>query len=121
MTARLIDGTAVARGIYSAVSERVKTLMERGVRPGLAAVQYGENAASQVYLRNKVRACTEAGMHSEVHRLPADCSERDALEIVERLNADPAIHGILVQLPLPPHLDTERVTQAILPSKDVDG
>ena len=121
MAARIIDGTAVAREIYSAVGARVKELAGRGLRPGLAAVHFGENAASQIYLRNKVRACTEAGMHSEVHHLAPDCAERVALETIEKLNSNPAIHGILVQLPLPAHLDAERITQAIRPQKDVDG
>src|SRR6185436_1813816 len=84
-------------------------------------IQFGDNPASQIYLRNKMRACAEAGVHSEVHRHPGDTPERIALEIVGKLNASDAIHGILLQLPLPGHLDADRITQAILPAKDVDG
>lgn len=121
MTARIIDGTAVAREVYAGIGQRVQKLAGRGIQPGLAAVRFGDNAASEIYLRNKVRACTAAGLHSEVHELTADCGERLALETVEKLNAKPTIHGILVQLPLPDHLDAELVTQTILPEKDVDG
>lgn len=121
MTARIIDGTAVAREVYAGIGQRVQKLAGRGIQPGLAAVRFGDNAASEIYLRNKVRACTAAGLHSEVHELTADCGERLALETVEKLNAKPTIHGILVQLPLPGHLDAELVTQTILPEKDVDG
>ena len=121
MTARKIDGTAVASQVYSAVADRVKILAATGIRPGLGAIHVGDNPASAVYLRNKVRACATAGLHSEVHRLPADCSQQAVLETIERLNADPAIHGILVQLPLPAQLDGDRITQTIHPDKDVDG
>jgi methylenetetrahydrofolate dehydrogenase (NADP+)/methenyltetrahydrofolate cyclohydrolase len=121
MTATVIDGAAVAQQTYSGLGERVKRLAALGIIPGLAAVQFGENTASQVYLRNKMRACAATGLHSEVHHRTADCSEPAALEIIARLNADPAIHGILMQLPLPVQLDADRITQAILPEKDVDG
>ena len=121
MTATVIDGAAVALQTYSGLGERVKRLAALGITPGLAAVQFGENSASQVYLRNKVRACAATGLRSEVHHRTADCSEPAALEIIARLNADPAIHGILMQLPLPVQLDADRITQAILPEKDVDG
>lgn len=121
MTARIIDGTAVAREVYAGLGQRVRILAGRGIQPGLAAVRFGDNAASQIYVRNKMRACAEAGLHSEVHELAADCDQRLALETVEKLNARPAIHGILVQLPLPRHLDADLITQAILPEKDVDG
>ena len=121
MTARKIDGTAVASQVYSAVADRVKVLAAIGIKPGLGAIHVGDNPASAVYLRNKVRACATAGLHSEVHHLPADCSQQAVLETIERLNADRAIHGILVQLPLPAQLDGDRITQAIHPDKDVDG
>ncbi len=121
MTARIIDGATAAQQVYSALRQRVETLAARGIRPGLAAVQFGDNPASQIYVRNKMRACAAAALHSEVHRLAADSPEQVAVEAVEKLNADPAIHGILVQLPLPAHLNADRITQAILPGKDVDG
>lgn len=121
MAATVIDGVAVAQQTYFGLSERVKRLAALAIRPGLAAVQFGEDAASQVYVRNKMRACAVAGLHSEVHHHTADCTEPAVLETIARLNANPAIHGILVQLPLPPQLDPARITQAILPGKDVDG
>jgi methylenetetrahydrofolate dehydrogenase (NADP+)/methenyltetrahydrofolate cyclohydrolase len=121
MTARKIDGTAVAREVYAGLGQRVRNLSGRGIQPGLAAVRFGDNAASQIYVRNKMRACAAVGLHSEVHELPGDCDQRLALETVEKLNAHPAIHGILVQLPLPGHLDADLITQTILPEKDVDG
>jgi methylenetetrahydrofolate dehydrogenase (NADP+)/methenyltetrahydrofolate cyclohydrolase len=121
MTARIIDGTAVAREVYAGLGQRVRNLSGRGIQPGLAAVRFGDNAASQIYVRNKMRACAAVGLHSEVHELPGDCDQRLALETVEKLNAHPAIHGILVQLPLPGHLHADLITQTILPEKDVDG
>ncbi len=96
-------------------------LKERGVTPGLAVVLVGENPASQVYVRMKGKACEETGMHSETVRLPATASEAELLALIDRLNADPCIHGMLVQLPLPKHLDANRVLHRILPRKDVDG
>ena len=96
---------------------RVQRLAARGVKPGLAAVQFGDNPASRVYVRNKMRACAEAGAALGGARLPADCPEAPALAIIDELNADPAVHGILVQLPLPAHLDAHRITQAILPGE----
>src|SRR4030095_1934779 len=121
MTATIIDGTAIAREVYAAVSKRVQVLAGRGVRPGLAAVRFGEDPASQLYVRNKMRACAQAVLHSEVHELAADYDQGRALEMVAKLNADRGIHGILVQLPLPAHLDADLITQAIVPEKDVDG
>ena len=121
MPARLIDGVAAAQQVYAALKQRVEALAGRGIRPGLAAVQLGDHPASQAYVRNKMRACAEAGLHSEVHHLAADCPELGVLDAVHKLNVDPAVHGILVQLPLPRHLDADRVTQAIAPEKDVDG
>ena len=117
----MIDGVAAAREIISRLEERVAALAKSSVRPGLAAVQVGENPASKIYLRNKVRACDEAGVHSEVHALPADCPQDQVIATLEQLNRDAHLHGILLQLPLPPHLDAERILQSVAPEKDVDG
>ena len=103
------------------LAPEIAALKQRGTTPGLAVVLVGENPASQVYVRMKGKACEEAGMHSETHRLPATTSEADLLALVDRLNADPAIHGILVQLPLPRQIVTQRVLQRVDPRKDVDG
>jgi len=119
--ATVIDGAAAAREIISGLAGRVAALGRSNVRPGLAAVQVGDNPASKIYLRNKVRACDEAGVHSEVHPLPADCALDRVIATLEKLNRNPQVHGILLQLPLPPHLDTERVMQSVAPEKDVDG
>jgi methylenetetrahydrofolate dehydrogenase (NADP+)/methenyltetrahydrofolate cyclohydrolase len=121
MTARIIDGRAIASEIRAGLKQRVQALVARGVRPGLAAILIGDNPASEVYVRNKTRACAEAGVHSELHRFGADCPEREVIELISRLNADAAIHGILVQLPLPPQLDAEHILQTVDPGKDVDG
>jgi len=121
MAAILIDGAAIAQQVYSQLKQRVQRLAARGVRPGLAAIVVGEDPASRIYLRNKVQACNEVGLHSEVHPYASDCGEREVLDRLQGLNADPRIHGILVQLPLPPHLDLERVQQAVAVHKDVDG
>jgi methylenetetrahydrofolate dehydrogenase (NADP+)/methenyltetrahydrofolate cyclohydrolase len=119
--ARIIDGTAISREIYAGLRERVSVLGRGGVRPGLAAVQVGDNPASEIYLRNKVRACDEVGIHSEVHHLAAGSPQDVVLATLEKLNRNPRLHGILLQLPLPPHLDAERAMQSITPEKDVDG
>lgn len=119
--AAVLDGVAAAQDIYSRLRQRVAALRESGVTPGLAAVQVGEDAASKIYVRNKVRACSEAGLHSEVHSLPGDSGQDAVLARIQALNRDPKVHGILLQLPLPPHLDAERIMQAITPQKDVDG
>jgi methylenetetrahydrofolate dehydrogenase (NADP+)/methenyltetrahydrofolate cyclohydrolase len=121
MTAEIIDGKAFAEGLRGRVAEHVAALRAQGVTPGLAVVLVGEDPASQVYVRNKGRQTVEAGMESFEHRLPADATEAELLEIVAALNADPAVHGILVQLPLPAHMDADRVIDAIAPEKDVDG
>ncbi|HEX5391561.1 MAG TPA: bifunctional methylenetetrahydrofolate dehydrogenase/methenyltetrahydrofolate cyclohydrolase FolD [Burkholderiaceae bacterium] len=121
MSAQLIDGNALSRQLRHEVTERVIALKARGVTPGLAVVLVGDNPASQVYVRNKVKACEETGMHSILERYTADLSEAELLKRVEALNNDPAIHGILVQLPLPAHIDAQKVIEAIAPSKDVDG
>lgn len=121
MTAEVIDGKAFAARIRGQVAEHVARLKAQGVVPGLAVVLVGEDPASQVYVRNKHAQTVEAGMASFEHRLPADTSEADLLALVSRLNGDPDVHGILVQLPLPPHLNSELVINAITPAKDVDG
>ena len=121
MTAQLIDGNALSRQLRSEVAERALALKARGITPGLAVVLVGDNPASQVYVRNKVKACHDAGLHSVLEQYPADLSEAELLARVEALNNDPAIHGILVQLPLPAHIDDHKVIEAISPLKDVDG
>jgi methylenetetrahydrofolate dehydrogenase (NADP+)/methenyltetrahydrofolate cyclohydrolase len=119
--ARLIDGTAVAADIRAEVAKDVARLTGAGIRPGLAVVLVGEDPASAVYVRAKGRACEQAGMLSVIRRMPADTSEADLLAEVDRLNADPAIHGILVQMPLPPQIAPGEVIRRIDPAKDVDG
>ena len=121
MSARLIDGNALARQIRAEVAERAAALTARGVRPGLAVILVGENAASQVYVRHKVKDCEESGLHSVLLRLDAGTAEAELLARIAALNDDPAIHGILVQLPLPPQIDADKIIAAISPAKDVDG
>jgi methylenetetrahydrofolate dehydrogenase (NADP+)/methenyltetrahydrofolate cyclohydrolase len=121
MTAQLIDGVALSRQLRAEVAQRAAALAARGVRPGLAVVIVGDDPASQIYVRNKVKACNEAGLHSVLERYPATMTESELLARVRALNDDPAIHGILVQLPLPPHLAAHRVIESISPAKDVDG
>jgi methylenetetrahydrofolate dehydrogenase (NADP+) / methenyltetrahydrofolate cyclohydrolase len=121
MTAELIDGTALSKKLRAEVAQRVATLRARGVVPGLAVIMVGENPASQVYVRNKVKACEDSGLHSVLEHYPAAMPEAELLARVAALNSDPAIHGILVQLPLPPHIDAHKVIEAISPAKDVDG
>ncbi|HSF64143.1 MAG TPA: bifunctional methylenetetrahydrofolate dehydrogenase/methenyltetrahydrofolate cyclohydrolase FolD [Paracoccaceae bacterium] len=122
MAAQIIDGKAFAAGVREQVAAHVARLRdEHGLVPGLAVVLVGEDPASQVYVRNKGEQTHAAGMASFEHRLPADTSEADLLAVVARLNADPAVHGILVQLPLPAHLNADLVINAIDPAKDVDG
>jgi len=122
MTADLIDGKTFAARIRAQVGAHVARLRaDHGLTPGLAVVLVGEDPASQVYVRNKGRQTLEAGMASFEHKLDADTPEADLLDLVARLNADPAVHGILVQLPLPDHVDAEKVINAIDPAKDVDG
>ena len=121
MTARLIDGAALAQRLRSRFRERALALAAHGQAPGLAVVIVGENLASKVYVRNKVRACEEAGFHSQMIALPADTTEASLLARLAELNTDTALDGILVQLPLPPHIDSHRVMEAIAPAKDVDG
>lgn len=119
--AKIIDGVAISREIYAGLKERVAALGRAGVRPGLAAVQVGDNPASKIYLRNKVRACNEVGVYSELHHLAADSPQDAVMATLDLLNRNPRVHGILLQLPLPPHLEAERVLQSIAPEKDVDG
>ncbi len=120
--AKIIDGKAVAEEMREEMKTQVEELKEKyGLTPGLAVVLVGEDAASQVYVRNKARACDKLGVFSEEYRLPADYQEEKLLELIEKLNQNPKIHGILVQLPLPKQIDEERVLTAIDPAKDVDG
>ncbi len=122
MSARILDGKAIAAEIRGVLRERVATLIAEGQRPpGLAVVLVGINPASQVYVRNKRRACEEVGFYSQPHELPADVSQAELLDLIDDLNTQPAIDGILVQLPLPDHIDEEAVIERILPTKDVDG
>ena len=121
MTAQLIDGNVLSQQLRKNVAQRAAALLIRGITPGLAVVLVGENAASQVYVRNKVKACNDNGIYSVLEQHPATLSEADLLARVDALNNDPAIHGILVQLPLPPHIDAQKVIEAITPAKDVDG
>jgi len=122
MTASIIDGKAYAAGLRERVAREAATLKaEKGLTPGLAVVLVGDDPASQVYVRSKTRLVTEAGMAGFDHKLPATAAEADVLALVGRLNADPAVHGILVQLPLPGHIASARVIAAIDPAKDVDG
>ena len=121
MTATILDGLALARRIRAECRDRVEALAAAGLRPGLAVLLVGDVAASAVYVRNKERACAEAGIASQVIRLPADVPEATLLARIAALNADAAVHGILVQLPLPAHIDLRRVLEAIAVDKDVDG
>jgi methylenetetrahydrofolate dehydrogenase (NADP+) / methenyltetrahydrofolate cyclohydrolase len=119
---RLVDGRAFAKSILAQVAAEAAAMkVATGLVPGLAVVLVGEDAASQVYVRNKARTTIEIGLNSIEHRLPAETAELDLLALVAELNADPAIHGILVQLPLPDHIDSSRILDAINPDKDVDG
>lgn len=121
MPAELIDGTAIARSIREEAARDAAQLTEQGVRPGLAVVLVGEDAASVVYVRSKEKACVEAGMHSVKVQLPATTSQDELLSVVNVLNNDSLVHGILVQMPLPKHLDPDAVIRSIDPRKDVDG
>jgi len=121
MTARIIDGVALGKAIRQEVAEEAARFIARGITPGLAVVLVGENPASKAYVGSKEKACQEAGMHSVKITRPAEISEEELLGIVDRLNADPQVHGILVQLPLPKHINSEKVLHRISPAKDVDG
>jgi methylenetetrahydrofolate dehydrogenase (NADP+) / methenyltetrahydrofolate cyclohydrolase len=121
MTATLMDGIAVSKAIRVQLQQRVEALKARGVTPGLAVILVGDNPASQVYVRNKVKACGEVGVYSEVHQFPLNVTQEAVLAKIEALNRDPKIHGILVQLPLPPNFDNGRVLDIISAEKDADG
>jgi len=121
MTAQLIDGKALSLQLRTEVRQGVATLKSQGIVPGLAVILVGDNPASEVYVRNKVKACEDTGMHSVLERHPAQMSQADLLARIDALNHDRSIHGILVQLPLPAHIDAQRVIEAISPVKDVDG
>lgn len=118
----IIDGKAVAREVQKQVKEETEGLKRRwGVVPGLGVVLVGDDPASHLYVKNKEKACKEAGIRSEEHLLPASASEKELLSLIQGLNRDKDIHGILVQLPLPPHINTERILEAVSPQKDIDG
>jgi methylenetetrahydrofolate dehydrogenase (NADP+)/methenyltetrahydrofolate cyclohydrolase len=121
MSARIIDGVALGKTIRQEVAAETAALKAKGIVPGLAVVLVGENPASKAYVGSKEKACLEAGMHSLKIERPAEIPESELLEIIDRLNADPTIHGILVQLPLPKHMNTEKVLLRVNPAKDVDG
>jgi len=122
LSARIIDGKAVAEAVLAEVRQRAAALKEKKeVIPGLAVVLVGDNPASQVYVRRKSQTCEKLGFYSEVHRLDADVPQQQVADLIARLNADARIHGILVQMPLPKHLDENALVQAIDPRKDVDG
>jgi methylenetetrahydrofolate dehydrogenase (NADP+)/methenyltetrahydrofolate cyclohydrolase len=121
MTAQLIDGVALSKTLRAEVAQRAAALAAKGVKPGLAVVLVGEDPASAVYVRNKVKACQEHGLHSVLEKYDASLSEAELLARIAALNADPAIHGILVQMPLPRHIDPHKVIEAISTAKDVDG
>ena len=121
MTAKIIDGTTIAQQVRDEVAERVRTLATRGVEPGLAVVLVGEHPASVSYVRGKTRDAAAIGMRSETIRVPADVTQEDLLRLVNDLNENPGWHGVLVQLPLPDHIDERSITEAVMPEKDVDG
>ena len=120
-SARIIDGVAISRQLRADVAARAGELTRKGVRPGLAVILVGEDPASQVYVRNKIKACEESGLHSVFEKYDASLSQDDLLARIEALNADASIHGILVQMPLPRHIDPHRVIETIATAKDVDG
>jgi methylenetetrahydrofolate dehydrogenase (NADP+)/methenyltetrahydrofolate cyclohydrolase len=121
MTAKIIDGIAIARSVRVGIAERASALRARGLNPALTVILVGNDPASAIYVRNKVRACAEVGIRSEVVRLASDVAERQLLDRIRALNETPAVHGILVQLPLPPHISVRRVVETISAEKDVDG
>lgn len=121
MAAQLLDGKSLAAQVRARVKERAARLAQRGIHPGLAVILAGDDPASRVYVRNKVRACEETGLASSLFEFPASVSEAELLNRVQTLNADPAVHGILVQLPLPRQVNARKVLEAVSPQKDVDG
>jgi methylenetetrahydrofolate dehydrogenase (NADP+) / methenyltetrahydrofolate cyclohydrolase len=121
MSAKIIDGNAIGKAVREELRAEVADMKSRGIVPGLTVVLVGEDPASQVYVRMKGKAADELGMKSDTLRLPADTAEPDLLALIDRLNADPAVHGILIQLPLPRHLNSQKVLLRMSPDKDVDG
>ena len=121
MSAQLLDGKLMSDELRICIAERVAALKEKGVQPGLAVILVGEDPASQIYVRNKERGCEQVGMHSVTLRLPENTTQTELADRIRALNADASIHGILVQLPLPKHLDEAAALAAIVPEKDVDG
>ena len=121
MTAQKIDGNALSQKLRAEVTLRTTALKAKGITPGLAVILVGENPASQVYVRNKVKACEDSGLHSILEKHPASLTDAALLNRIKALNQDTSIHGILVQLPLPEHIDAQKVIEAISPAKDVDG
>jgi methylenetetrahydrofolate dehydrogenase (NADP+)/methenyltetrahydrofolate cyclohydrolase len=119
--AQIIDGKAIAATIRSRIATDVQALQAQGITPGLAVVLVGEDPASKVYVSMKEKACADVGIFSDEHKLPAETSEAELLALIDQLNADPRIHGILVQLPLPKHIDSDKILEAISPAKDADG
>lgn len=121
MSAHIIDGKRIAELVRAEWKLRAERLAQRGSKPGLAVIIVGDDAASGIYVRNKVKACSEIGIHSEVHSFPGSAQQNEVLDCIQALNANPHIHGILVQLPLPPHFENNRVITAVAIEKDVDG
>ena len=121
MTAKVINGSAVAKQVREEWRKRVDALKAQGLRPGLAVVMVGDNPASKVYVRNKFKACNEVGLHSELHTFPVDAAQESIISRIQELDRNPAIHGILVQLPLPPRFETRKILAAVPVEKDVDG
>lgn len=121
MTARILDGKALSQKLRAGFKQRAESLAARGIRTGLAVIQVGNDPASQIYVHNKINACEQAGIHSEKHLFPTEVTQRQVFDKISELNADPAIHGVLVQLPLPAGIDQNALLEAIDPEKDVDG
>ena len=121
MPARILDGKSLAAQVRAEVKSKVAALAQRGIRPGLAVVLAGDDPASKVYVRNKTRACEEVGVRSQQIDYPASVTQEELMACIGKLNLDAAVHGILVQLPLPKHIDSARVLEAVSPAKDVDG
>ena len=121
MAAQILDGKSLAASIRAELKQRVAALVQRGVKPGLAVILAGDDAASKIYVGNKTRACEEVGVRSQQIDYPASVTQEELISRIKKLNADPAVHGILVQLPLPKHIDAARVLEAVAPAKDVDG
>jgi methylenetetrahydrofolate dehydrogenase (NADP+) / methenyltetrahydrofolate cyclohydrolase len=121
MTALLLDGNALSQSLRADFAAQTQSLISQGVQPGLAVILVGENPASQVYVRNKVKACAQVGIHSLLEKYPESFTQADLLARIKAFNDDKSIHGILVQLPLPAHIDAQKVIEAIAPTKDVDG